>query len=137
MKSETHKQIGGLFKSPKISVLPEKCIFTDFNKIFLHNFLLCQTMRPILHGSIIFKKIYFVYSQRKVKSAFFSFLREHMVFFLGEMNGKFVQISRFNMRNFAAKRREISRRNSVLVGEKSKALFTFSRRFSAKYSTQY
>ena len=78
-----------------------------------------------------------IYSQRKVKSAFFSFLREHMVFFLGEMNGKFVQISRFNMRNFAAKRREISRRNSVLVGEKSKALFTFSRRFSAKYSTQY
>ena len=70
-----------------------------------------------------------------------------MVFFLGEMNGKFVQISRFNVRNFAAKRREISRRNSVLVGEKSKALFTvgekskalftFSRRFSAKYSTQY
>ena len=60
-----------------------------------------------------------------------------MVFFLGEMNGKFVQISRFSMRNFAAKRREISRRNSVLVGEKSKALFTFSRRFSAKYSTQY
>ena len=51
-----------------------------------------------------------------------------MVFFLGEMNGKFVQISRFNMRNFAAKRREISRRNSVLVGEKSKALFTVSRR---------
>ena len=48
-----------------------------------------------------------------------------MVFFLGEMNGKFVQISRFNMRNFAAKRREISRRNSVLVGKKSKALFTF------------
>ena len=43
-----------------------------------------------------------------------------MVFFLGEMNGKFDQISRFNMRNFAAKRREISRRNSVLVGEKSK-----------------
>ena len=60
-----------------------------------------------------------------------------MVFFLGEMNGKFVQISRFNMRNFAAKRREISRRNLVLVGEKSKALFTFSRRFSAKCSTQY
>ena len=54
-----------------------------------------------------------------------------MVFFLGEMNGKFVQISRFNMRNFAAKRREISRRNSVLVGEKSKALFTFTRLFSA------
>ena len=80
---------------------------------------------------------YPTYSQRKVKSAFFSFLREHMVFFLGEMNGKFDQISRFNMRNFAAKRREISRRNSVLVGEKSKALFTFSRRFSAKYSTQY
>ena len=26
-----------------------------------------------------------------------------MVFFLGEMNGKFVQISRFNRRNFAAK----------------------------------
>ena len=60
-----------------------------------------------------------------------------MVFFLGEMNGKFVQISRFNMRNFVAKRHEISRRNSVLVGEKSKALFTFSLRFSAKYSTQY
>ena len=47
-----------------------------------------------------------------------------MVFFLGEMNGKFVRISRFNMRNFAAKRREISRRNSVLVGEKSKDLFS-------------
>ena len=45
-----------------------------------------------------------------------------MVFFLGEMNGKFVQISRFNRRNFAAKRREISRRNSVLVGEKKKSL---------------
>ena len=87
--------------------------------------------------SILESKITEYYSQRKVKSAFFSFLREHMVFFLGEMNGKFVQISRFNMRNFAAKRREISRRNSVLVGEKSKALFTFSRRFSAKYSTQY
>ena len=65
------------------------------------------------------------YSQRKVKSAFFSFLREHMVFFLGEINGKFVQISRFNMRNFAAKRREISRRNSVLVGEKVKPYLPF------------
>ena len=79
----------------------------------------------------------FMYSQRKVKSAFFSFLREHMVFFLGEMNGKLVQISRFNRRNFAAKRRENSRRNLVLVGEKRKALFTSSRRFGTKYSTQY
>ena len=45
-----------------------------------------------------------------------------MVFFLDEVNGKFVQISRFNRRNFAAKRREISRQNSLLVGEKKKSL---------------
>ena len=78
-----------------------------------------------------------MYSQRKVKTVFFSFLREHMAFFIGEMNGKFVQILRFNRRNFAAERREISRVNSVVVGGKRKALFTFSRRFAAKYSTQY
>ena len=48
-----------------------------------------------------------------------------MVFFLGEMNGKFVQILRFNMRNFAAKRREISRRNSVLAEKKVKPYLPF------------
>ena len=70
------------------------------------------------------------YSLHKEKSAFFSFLREHMVFFLGEMDSEFVQMSQFNRRNYAAKRREISRRNSVLLEKKRKAFFTFSRRFA-------
>ena len=39
MNSEPREKIGGLFSNPKISVLPEKCIFTDFNKKFPHEFI--------------------------------------------------------------------------------------------------
>ena len=61
-----------------------------------------------------------------------------MVFFLGEMNDKFVLISRVNRRNFAAKRREISRQNLFFCGRKKICLiFTFSQRFAVKYLIQY
>ena len=39
MNSEPRELIGGLFKKPQISVLPEKCIFTDFNNFFPHKFI--------------------------------------------------------------------------------------------------
>ena len=39
MNSEPREKIGGLFSNPKFSVLPEKCIFTDFNKDFPHEFI--------------------------------------------------------------------------------------------------
>ena len=58
MNYEPRDKIGGLFKKKQISVLPEKCIFTDFNNFFHTNLLLRQTMSPTLHGSIIFKKYF-------------------------------------------------------------------------------
>ena len=53
------------------------------------------------------------------KKTFFSFFSAIIgVFFLGEMNAKFVQISRLNSPDFAAKRRKISQGNLLFTREK-------------------
>ena len=62
-------------------------------------------------GVHLFLPLYLIiimYSQRKEKKTFFfMFLHDHMALFLGEINGEFVQISRFNSPDFATKRREM------------------------------
>ena len=61
MNSEPREKIGGIFLNPKISVLPEKGIFTDFNKMFPNKFIVVtdNVSNPPLQYNI--EKIYFVY----------------------------------------------------------------------------
>ena len=64
MNSEHREKIGGIFLNPKISVLPEKGIFTDFNKMFPNKFIVVtdNVSNPPLQYNI--QKIFFVYLQR-------------------------------------------------------------------------
>ena len=68
MNSDPHKQIGGLFKTLKFRYYQKNAFLQTSTKYFYTNLLLCQTMCPTLHGSIIFKNfVSYTYKERYLK----------------------------------------------------------------------
>ena len=69
MNFEPNKKIGGLFfKKPKFWFYQKNAFLQTSTKFFHRNLLVCQTMSPTLHGSIIFKKYFsYTYKERYLK----------------------------------------------------------------------
>ena len=61
MNFEPREQIGGLFKTPKIWYYQKKCIFTDFNKMFPHKFIVVADKKSNHPRQYYIQEIYFVY----------------------------------------------------------------------------